>query len=182
MAEIAAGLLRDIGLHAVPVVLIVADFFAVHADRKQLLELPELRGEFDDPLGDAQPHRDRLAVERLCEEVVHTCVHRLAQVLPPGVVRGEEDEVGVVRLGPRAHLAAEIQAVQAGHHPVAHDYADRFGVECRPCGLAAVGRHDLVAAALQCDLKDLCGDHVILGDQDFHADFASTSICRAMRT
>src|SRR5437016_471819 len=49
VAEVGAGVLMEIGFDAMPVVIIVTDFFAIHADREQpfqLLDLGERRLQF----------------------------------------------------------------------------------------------------------------------------------------
>jgi hypothetical protein len=90
----------------------------------QNLQLAVLEGEPPVQLGDAaggdQAHLQLVAVEGLAEVVVGACLESHVQVVPVPE-RRKKDEVGVPVPLLAPHLAAELEAVHAGHHPVADD-------------------------------------------------------------
>ena len=56
MTELAPGSFIDVGLNLLPVILVVADFFAVRTNRQEGLELLDLSRETQYPLGHSQAH------------------------------------------------------------------------------------------------------------------------------
>jgi hypothetical protein len=65
MAEVAAGVRMNVALHLLPVIAVVSDPFAIHADREQLLEESDLARVFQNPFRNPQTHADHFAVEWL---------------------------------------------------------------------------------------------------------------------
>jgi hypothetical protein len=63
-----------------------------------------------------------------------------------------------------AHFLAELQAVDAWHHPVAHDHAHRFLIEGLPGLLSIACAEHLVSPMLQGELEDLHRYWVIFSD------------------
>src|SRR6266446_2179561 len=68
VAEVGAGVLVDVLLDDLPVIVIVADFIAVHTNWQELFQLPHLRRKSDDALRHPQPDFQFLTVQRLGQE------------------------------------------------------------------------------------------------------------------
>src|SRR2546422_1050358 len=131
MAESGLRMLADIGIDLLPIVCVVADFLAVHANREQSLELFHARQgilQFPDachkvPLQfhDARSHphsgQQFLRIERLGHIVVRSGLEALNDVRF-GVSRGQEDEICGLGLRTRAGPVADLRTVQTWHHPV----------------------------------------------------------------
>ena len=176
MAELAAGALADVALDLLPVVLIVAHFFAVRADGEHLFELADLAGEAEHALGDAQAHPELLHVEGLVEEVVHAGVAGGLLVVHRVLVGREQNEIGVLHADAAADFLAQFEAVHAGHVPVADDEAYAVGGEFGPGFLAIGCLNRLVAEAVECLDQDGAGKGIVFDGEDAHggAEVAAT--------
>ena len=148
--------------------MIVSNPFAVHADRDEFLELADLHRVLENPLGNPQPHHDRLPVQRLGEKVVDACLHGLADVVAPGVDGRKKDEVGVIRTRTLSDPLTELQAVDTRHHPVAHNHPEWLLIKQLPRLLAIGRRHDFMPVVLQSDLQNFQRNRIVFGEENFH--------------
>jgi hypothetical protein len=133
VTEIGAGVRVEVVFDLVPVVLIVADFLAEHADRQQFFQLPHVGerrlqlGDFagerlfegDDALADFEPGAQLFVVEGLQDVIVSARLKAFGDVLLR-VTRREHDDVSVRRAMPGPDAAADFDAVKSRHHPVQH--------------------------------------------------------------
>src|SRR5256712_13924644 len=131
MAESGLRMLADIGIDLLPIVCVVADFLAVHANREQSLELFHARQgilQFPDachkvPLQfhDARSHphsgQQFLRIERLGHIVVRSGLEAADEIV---LVPSACDQNEVNRFGSKldSTLPADFRTVQARHHPV----------------------------------------------------------------
>src|ERR1700720_4718452 len=121
MAEPAAGLLLNVGLHLVPIVMFVTHLLAVSANRNQLLQLADFRRAFQDPFRYPEAQSNGFAIQRFRKEVVHARSARQLMVDGAGMICREKDEIGVGSFGVSSNLFAKSQPVQSWHHPITHE-------------------------------------------------------------
>ena len=69
---ILVGLFLDVRLKVLPVVAVVAHFFAIHAGGQEGFDLPQVTGEIEDAPGDKEPPPNFVGVDRFDQEVVHS--------------------------------------------------------------------------------------------------------------
>ena len=176
MGKIRSRPAGDILLDGPPAPLLVADLFAVRADRQQPLQLAHLLVQVQDSFGHAQAGGQQIGVERLGDEVVDPGVHRLQEVHLAPFGR-EHRDVGVVGPPGRPHPAAQFQPVHLGHHPVGDEHANLPTLpECLPCLLAVFGHHRLVTQFAQSRHQDLLVDLFIFCDEDIHRPLPPHSV------
>ena len=82
---------------------------------------------------------------------------------------GEQEKINITLARAQAGLAAHLEAIYAGHDPVQDGQTWRiFLLELLP-GLRAIpSHHHLVAPLEKQRLKQVAGDTLVIGDQDFH--------------
>ena len=131
MGEVGAGLSVDVFFDLMPVVFVVADALAIHANGNQFLQLADIGerllqidhffGEGPLQLHHALAHLEAgaefIGVKRLDDVVVRPGVQTGGNFFLLALGREEQKvKVGAFLVG--AHPAANFQPVELGHHPV----------------------------------------------------------------
>ena len=113
-----------------------------------------------------------LGAERLCHVFVGAAVLAPEDVLllAPG---GQEDHGRHLGRGVRLDLAADLEAVHLRHHDVDDHEIGAVGRELPEGRFAVLRDQDLVAEALEVDLKELADVRRVVGDQDLAVHYAS---------
>lgn len=133
MGKIAPRVCEEIGFDLLPVVVVVADLLAVHAQGHKTLQLahlskrlfqiryPLMATQFQilDPLSAMQPREKLRSAHGLAEEIVHSC-RESSQDIPRRIARRKQHDVHIVvvvlRHGP--DRTADIQPIEMRHFPV----------------------------------------------------------------
>ena len=186
--ELGVRPLADIHLHLDPVVLGVADLLAVHADRQQPLQGPDVVDlllqagfELNDPFAGLEPHEEFVLVERLGEEIVRSGADPLDDVLLGGLA-GQDDDVHVRRHRRGPDPAHQIDSAHARHLPVGDEDLDLAAPEEGPGRFPVPGRDRLVLPGGEPVFQMPAGEGVVVGHEDLHPTSPGTSCSSAVRT
>src|SRR5207237_763428 len=96
-------------------------------------------------------------------------------VLAPAL-GSQQNDIGRLGAGHAPYLAAQLQPVQARHHPVKDGQPRRILLlEELPGGQAVVGRQHLVAPLRQGGLEHAAVEVIVFGNQNFHGQASSRS-------
>ena len=174
---------RDVGLDLLPVLIVAADALAVAADGKQavqLFDVGERRLELEDALAQLFLQRDDadtdvdagaqlVDVERLGDVIVRAGIEAGDDILA-AAERREQYQVHVRAGHVPADAAADLGAVEAGHHPIEHGQRRRGDAfEMPPC-FGAVGDHGHVEFPAAQRLREHGrGNPIVVRDEHFHA-------------
>ena len=128
--------------------------------------LEKLFLQVEDAAPGAQAHPQLVRMEGLGEVIVRSGIHAFHQILGSRP-RGQQQDVEVRFARDGAHAAADLNAIEAGHHPI----EDRQPRSIRtfddlPCLNSIVGHHRLVAPVAQHAADDGLEHGIILGHQD----------------
>ena len=175
-------MLAEVFLDLLPIISIVADAFAVRANREQALKRPDFsqsRFEFLDalaqfglqgqhPFTHLHARSQHLAVEGFGYVVVGAGPQPFDNVLTVALGRQNDQIDGERRLG-GAEPAADFHAVETRHHPVEDGEAGR--VVCRQLlesRRSVLGLPQFVPPSREKRFEDSSGDRIVVYDKDFH--------------
>ena len=152
---------------------------------KRAFEFPDAPGQlglqFDDPHADLHPRAQFVAIVGLGQIIISAGFHPVYD-RARAVLGCQQNNVRRRCGSELAHAAANLEAVNPGHHDIQDCQRRRIRCPHRLPRLVAIERrHDLVAPIPEKGLQNPARDDIVFGDQNSQASLLKRSAARAAR-
>src|SRR5262249_8889943 len=122
-------------------------------------------------------------IERLCDEIVSACAHRL-QIISLALQSGQQHYIAIASCFGSPNEATKFEPISFRHQPIGDYEREVVFLKDFPCFFSVLGCDDIVALQFQKNLKHIAGIKVVFNNQDAHnaiTELIALSVSRSIR-